>query len=94
MDGSRRRRGLRRGHIPRAARFRYDLARRLQLADSLQLAAKIAASHGEDALTARVEDLVAAAAQRAQPAMPDAYPAARNFWLRECQALATRLRRA
>ena len=39
----------------------YDLARRLQLRESLDLARRIAASHGEDALTARVEDLIAVA---------------------------------
>ena len=47
---------------PRTAPTRaYDLARRLQLRESLDLARRIAASHGEDALTARVEDLIAVA---------------------------------
>ena len=33
----------------------------MQLRESLDLARRIAASHGEDALTARVEDLIAVA---------------------------------
>ena len=37
----------------------FDLARRLELPESLDLALRIAESHGEEALTTRVEDLVA-----------------------------------
>ena len=37
----------------------FDLARRLELPESLDLALRIANSHGEEALTSRVEDLVA-----------------------------------
>ena len=54
----------------------FDLARRLELPESLDLALRIANSHGEEALTSRVEDLVAFRNELDTHAVAD-HPAAR-----------------